>query len=205
MLPFYPLSKWLRVSPKEKVDFAYETSHFVSVMASYIHLMCVRTLVRTSYIVRWDGWPSGHSFMPFGCGLVVNSAPTRQPGLGPHNVGGSMRFAASGSSKSICTLFQKLPYVPDTYQDYYYYNGTNLFFRRRFAETGSLYPSSKPSTATSQSESFSNATTMSTVSQYKYQCGNQQNSINRYCSIDIYRSFTLHKMISYFVIRQKQT
>jgi hypothetical protein len=47
----------------------------------------VRTLVRTSYIVRWDGWPSGHSFMPFGCGLVVNSATIGQPGLGPHSSG----------------------------------------------------------------------------------------------------------------------
>jgi hypothetical protein len=48
------------------------------------------------------------------------------------------------------------------------------FSKCRFAETGPLYPSSKPSTATSQSEYFSNATTMSTVSQYKFQCGNQQ-------------------------------
>ena len=43
------------------------------------------------------------------------------------NVGGSMRFAASGSSKSIYTLFQKLPYVPDTYQDYYYDRTNSLF------------------------------------------------------------------------------
>ena len=44
----------------------------------------VRTLVQTSYIVRWDRWPPGHRFVPFGCGLVVNSAPTRQSSLSPH-------------------------------------------------------------------------------------------------------------------------
>jgi hypothetical protein len=47
--------------------------------------LAVRTLVQTSYIVRWDWWPTSHRFVPFGCGLVVNSAPIGQSGLlGPH-------------------------------------------------------------------------------------------------------------------------
>jgi len=54
-------------------------------LAEY-YLVNVRTLVQTSYIVRWDRWPTSHRFVPFGCGLVVNSATIRQSDLlvGPH-------------------------------------------------------------------------------------------------------------------------
>ena len=44
-------------------------------------IRCVRTLVQISYTARWDRWPPGHRFVPLGCGLVVNSALTRQSNL----------------------------------------------------------------------------------------------------------------------------
>jgi len=36
----------------------------------------IRTLVQTSYIVRWGRWPTSHRFVPFGCGLVSGLALT---------------------------------------------------------------------------------------------------------------------------------
>ena len=57
-----------------------EVEKHISEVEQQILNVDVRTLVRTSM----DDLPVIHLCL-FGCGLVVNSAPTRQPGLGPHS------------------------------------------------------------------------------------------------------------------------
>jgi hypothetical protein len=84
-----PLTHWwnyyMKLSEDQLGKFrALHVFRGVPLMTGYNTVTNVRTLFQTSYIVRWDRWPTSHRFVPFGCGLVVNSAPIGQSGLGPH-------------------------------------------------------------------------------------------------------------------------
>ena len=51
--------------------------------------------------------------MPFGCGLVVNSAPTRQPDLGPHN---TIVFPVSTFPANVHSMIATQSYIQTTYK-----------------------------------------------------------------------------------------
>jgi hypothetical protein len=92
------------------------------------------------------------------------------------NVGGGMGFAASGSSKSICTLFQELPCVPDTYQDYYY-DGTNSLSQTSICGDRFFISFLQTFYGYLSIWIFFKCNCYVHSLPIKFQCGNQQNSI----------------------------